>query len=44
MIKIEDFDFDKFSFEEKLSKNILIYDVLYKALLDAKPSCIMFDN
>ena len=37
MIKIEDFDFDNILLDEKSYGNILIYDISYKILIDAKP-------
>ena len=36
------FDFDIF-FDERSYKNILVYDILYKALFGAKPLPIRFD-
>ena len=44
IIKIEDFDFNNFLLGEKSYKNILIHDVLYKTLIDAKHLCIIFDK
>ena len=35
IIKIEDFDFDML-INEKSSKNILVYNILYKSLIDYK--------
>ena len=42
IIKIEDFDFDNISLDEKSYKNILIYDISYKIVIGAKPLRIMF--
>ena len=43
-----DFDFDKILLDEKSYKNkyenILIYDILYKTLMGAKPLRIRFDK
>ena len=36
-IKFEDLDFDNILLDEKSYKNILIYGVLYKILIGAKP-------
>ena len=44
MIKTEDFDIDKFSLGKKSYENILVYDISYKTLIDAKPLCIRFDK
>ena len=44
IIIIEDFEFGKIILDKELSENILIYDVLYKPLISAKPLRIMFDN
>ena len=37
IIKLEDFDLDDISIDEKSYENILIYDISCKALIDAKP-------
>ena len=34
IIKLEDFDLDNVSINEKSHKNILIYDISYKTLID----------
>ena len=44
IIKIEDFDFDNILLDEKLPENILVYDISYKTLIDAKPFGITFDK
>ena len=44
IIKIEGFDFDNTLLDEKLYKNVLVYDISYKTLIDAKPLHIRFDN
>ena len=44
IIKIEDFDFNMTLLEEKSIENILIYDVLYKNLIGAKRSYIVFNK
>ena len=44
MIKVEDFDIDNILIDEKLHKNILIYDISYKTLIGAKPLFIRFDK
>ena len=43
IIKIEDFDFD-ILLDEKSYGNVLIYDILYKTYIGAKPSHIRFDK
>ena len=43
-IKFEDIDFDNILIDEKSHKNILIYDILYKPLVGAKPFRIRFDK
>ena len=42
IIKIEDFDLDNILIDEKSYKNILVYDILYKSLIDSKPLCTRF--
>ena len=37
IIKFEDFDFDNILINEKVYKNILIYNILYRALIGPKP-------
>ena len=44
IIKIEDFDFDNVLINEKLCKNILVYDILYKTFFDSKPLRFIFDK
>ena len=44
IIKIEYFDFDNASLDEKSYKNILIFDISYKTLTDAKPLHISLIN
>ena len=42
IIKLEGFDLDIILIDEKSHENILIYDILYKTLIDSKPWCIRF--
>ena len=42
IIKLEDFDHDNIFIDEKSHENILIYDILYKTLIDSKPLRIWF--
>ena len=44
IIKVEDFDFDNISLDEKSFENILIYEISYKTLIGAKPLRISFDE
>ena len=44
IIKIEDFDFDNISLDEKSYENILLYDISCKTLIGTKPLLISFDN
>ena len=44
IIKFEDFDFDNILINEKVYKNILIYNILYIALIGPKPQHISFDK
>ena len=44
IIKLEEFDLDNILIQEKSYKNILNYDISYKALIDPKPMCIRFDK
>ena len=37
IIKIEDFNLDKMLIDEKSYENILVYNISYKTLIDAKP-------
>ena len=42
IIKFEDFDLDNMLIDEKLSENILVYDVSYITFMGAKPLRIRF--
>ena len=42
IIKLEDFDIDNILIDEKSHENILIYDILYKNLIDPKPFRVRF--
>ena len=44
IIKIEGFDLNNILLREKSYEKILMYDVLYKTLIGAKPLCIIFDK
>ena len=44
IIKVEDFDLDNISIDEKSHKNILIYDISYKTLINPKPLHIRFNK
>ena len=44
IIKLEDFDLHNILIDEKSQENILIYDISYKTLIDAKPLRIRFDE
>ena len=44
IIKFEDFDLDYILLEEKSYKNILVYNISYKTLIDSKPLRIRFDK
>ena len=44
IIKIEDFNLDTILTDEKSYKNILVHNISYKTLIDAKPLCIRFDK
>ena len=44
MIKLADFGLDNILINEKLHKNILIYNVSYKTLIGSKPLWIRFDK
>ena len=44
IIKIEGFDLNNILLSEKSYEKILMYDVLYKTLIGAKPLCIIFDK
>ena len=43
-IKLEDFDLDITIIDEKWHKNILVYEILYKTLIDPKLLHIRFDE
>ena len=44
IIKIEDFDLDNISVDEKSQENILVYNVSYKNLISVKHLRIKFDK
>ena len=44
IIKIEDLDLDNILTDEKSNGNILVYNISYKTLIDAKPLPIRFDR
>ena len=44
IIKFEDFNIDNILIDEKSYKNILVYNISYKSLIDAKPLPIRFDK
>ena len=44
MIKLKDFDLNNTLIDEKSHKNILIYDISYKTLIDSKPLRIRLDK
>ena len=37
ILKIEDFDIDNILIDEKSYKNILVYNISYKSLIDSEP-------
>ena len=37
IIKIEDFNLDNILIDEKSYKNVLVYNISYRTLIDAKP-------
>ena len=41
---IENFNLDNILIDEKSYKKILVYNISYKILIDAKPLCIRFDK
>ena len=43
-IKFEEFDFDNVLIDEKSYENILIYDILHRTMIAAKPLRIRFVN
>ena len=44
IIKLDNFDLDNISLDKKSHGNILIYNILYKNLIDSKPLRIRFDK
>ena len=44
IIKLEDFDLDNILIDKKSYKNIMIYDISYKTLIDSKSLHIRFDQ
>ena len=44
IIKSEDFDLGNILIDTKSHENILIYDILYKTLIESKPLSIRFDK
>ena len=44
IIKLEDFDLDNILIDKKSDENILIYDILFKALIDPKPLSLRFNK
>ena len=44
VIKVEDFDLDNILADEKSYENILVYNILYKNLIDSKSLRIRFDK
>ena len=44
IIKFEDFDIDNILIDEKPYKNIIVYKILYKTFMGAKPLRIRFDK
>ena len=44
IIEFEDFDLDNILIDEKSYENILVYNILYKTLIDAKPLRIRFNK
>ena len=44
IIKIDDFDLGNILMDEKSYKNILVYNIVYKSLVDFKPLRIRFDK
>ena len=44
IIKLEDFDLDNILIDKKSDENILIYDILFKALIDPKPLSFRFNK
>ena len=44
IIRIEDFNINNISLDEKSYEKILVYNISYKSLIDAKPLHIMLDK
>ena len=44
IIKLEDFDIDNILIDKKLHKNILIYDISCKTLIDPQALRVRFDK
>ena len=44
VIKIENFDINNILIDEKPYKNVLVYNISYKSLIDSKPLRIRFDK
>ena len=44
IIELEDLDLDNILIDKKSHKNILIYDISYKTLIDPKPLQIIFEK
>ena len=44
IIKTEDFNLDNILIDEKSYKNLSVYNILYKTLIDTKPLRIRFDK
>ena len=44
IIKLEGFDLDNILTDKKSCKNILVYDISYKTLIESKPLRIRFDK
>ena len=44
IIKIEDFNFGNILIDEKSYENVLVYSILYKTLIGAKPTRIRLDK
>ena len=43
-IRIKNFDLDNILTDEKSNKNILVYNISYKSLVDSKPLQIRFNK
>ena len=44
IMRVKDIDSNNISLDEKLYKNILIFEISYKTFMGAKPLCIWFDK